>query len=206
MTIVPKLYFRLLLPGDNIESWKKREFTSFHRGETPAEWMNTLENSKNGREDYPLKTSNGYYLPSARDAYFKHCVEDGKDWDSLDDKTKKSMTELCGVCAFDNPAGAFWYGGIKPMPSDRLVAFFGIELFKLGSEHNGGVLAVVIKPVGRLMTARQFVKQYCGGIEPQKPEGLAEDIDKEPQLSDEGIVNDEDLPDIFTIKSDSGGY
>ncbi len=200
--MTPTVYFRSLFSEPHIQAWEERQFTSFHHDEIPKEWLGALKDGKQDRADYRLVTTNGLYLPSARDTYFQNCVEQRLDWHELDEERKKVTTELCGVCAYENPAGAYWYGGVKPEESCRLVAFYGIAVFELGSESNGGVIAAVVKPIGGLMTPQEFVVNWCDGTEPPKPEGRPEDRNQEPKLSDENAGDFGEMPDIRRQKDD----
>jgi hypothetical protein len=196
----PGIYFRNLFKPEHVDAWKNQRFTSFHL-DVPKEWAAALTNGKNDRRHYKLATSNGLYLPSARDTYFENCVQRQQDWHSLAGETKTASQELCGVCAYDNQAGAYWYGGVKA--ERRLVAFYGIKVFELGSESNGGVIAVVVKRIGRLMTPKMFITKWCNGIEPLKPKDLPEDRDEEPRLSDDDEDDYGEMPELRRKNSDS---
>ncbi|WP_145265923.1 hypothetical protein [Calycomorphotria hydatis] len=205
---MPKHYYRLLFSASHIERWKQKKFSSFHPHGPPSEWLAASQRKSWDKTEYPLVTNNGVYLESARDEYVKWCENHADqiqemEWDKLEDDFKWKISELKGVCAFDNPAGAYWYGDhdeAAPNDADRFVVFTGNEVFRLKSEANGGVQALVIKQLGKIMTRHEFIAKHCENEIPARPEGIPETPPELPGLSENWYEPDDNSGEIPHVR------
>lgn len=198
------VFYRKLFSDSHVTRWTDKQFTSFHRHGPPPAWVFAAQEGKTGSESFQVETTNGMSLASARDEFMKHCLADPGAFENLPPNVKKTITELDGVCAFDNSAGAYWYG-VESKDSDRFVAFHGVEVFRLKSESNGGVQARVVEPVGGIMIRDEFIEQHCDGETPPYPEGIPTDGEG-PGLTHETPEDDDEygeMPDVRPRKGET---
>jgi len=66
------------------------------------------------------------------------------------------------------------------------------------------VVAEVIKPIGDPMTPEDFIMKFCGGIEPEKPAGLPQDVPQKAKYDEDGVIEDAPMMDIRRPKTDGG--
>jgi hypothetical protein len=193
--MIPQVFFRKLFSPQHHERWQNRQFTSFTPHGPPFGWHESAAAGSTNPADYPLDTAAGVSLPAARDLYIDRCAGHAEAWDGLDEGDQWTIQELAGVSAYDNPQGAFWYGGGADA-DDRFVAFFGVAMGPLPEGDGGGVVAAVIKPIGDPLTPEQFVATYCGGVGPPQAADGMQHVEAEPQLLEGDDIPGDTMPNL----------
>lgn len=185
-----ELFYRNLFMPVHKTRWGQRRYISSQQPHgIPLAWAEAAE-ADLPEADYPLATAGVLFLQSAREKFFGFvqalkanpaqpftAVVLHEAFAAQPLHFQEELLELAGVCAYDNPAAAYWYGQEPAKPEDELVAFYGVKVADLAPEQKeGGVIAAVIKEYHR-STPQAFLDKFCGGVAPPSPhvppEGVA---------------------------------
>ena len=177
-----ELFYRNLYTPVHKKWWDQRRYTSSQAPHgIPLSWSEAAK-SDLPETSYPLNTAGVLLLPTARAKFFEFVqalkanahqpftpavLRDA--FDAQMPFFQEECLELAGVCAFDNPAAAYWYGQEPAHPESELVAFYGVKVAELAPEKGqGAVIAAVIKSSHR-SAPQAFLDRFFDGVEPLNP-------------------------------------
>jgi len=159
-----KLYYRVL----NDETWKEAwnlRLNSTHgtlSTDWAGRWVALPESERVKAENYDLTTTEGRFSPNALQAFLAYSKQNPRT-ENWTKQQVRAASELDGVCAYNNPQGAFDYACLVRPPAVwalEIVEFAGCDEWTLPPEKNEG--GVIIKVVTEKMRykLKDFKERY----------------------------------------------